>query len=75
MKRIGIFGSYAHGEQTPESDLNILVELDRPLGWGFVDLHCYLEELLGVKVHLATLSAAMNKSRLWRIIKEEIIYI
>jgi predicted nucleotidyltransferase len=27
---IGVFGSYVHNEQRPDSDLDLLVELDRP---------------------------------------------
>ena len=38
VREIGIFGSYARNEQGPESDLDILVDLDEPLGWDVVDL-------------------------------------
>ena len=30
VKRIAVFGSFARGEETPESDIDILVELKRP---------------------------------------------
>ena len=40
VKRIAVFGSFARGEETPESDIDILVELKDPekrprlgLGW------------------------------------------
>lgn len=38
VERIGYFGSYARGEQTKDSDIDILVEFRRPLGWAFFDL-------------------------------------
>ena len=50
VEEIALFGSYARGEQTPSSDLDILVTLNAPLGWEFVDLCDHLAELLGTKV-------------------------
>lgn len=54
VKTIGIFGSYARGEETEESDVDILVEFEEPVGLEFVHLADYLEEILGVKVDLLT---------------------
>ena len=51
---LAIFGSYARGEATPVSDVDILVALERPLGWEIVDLRDYLEALLGLPVDLLT---------------------
>ena len=37
---IGIFGSYVRGEQTKESDLDMLVEFDAPVGFfKFIEVH------------------------------------
>jgi len=49
---IGIFGSYARGEAAPASDIDIIVEFDRPIGWELVDLADYLESCLHHKVDL-----------------------
>ena len=49
---IGVFGSYARGEEAPESDIDIIVEFDRPIGWELVDLSDYLEAHLHHKVDL-----------------------
>ncbi len=49
---IGIFGSYALGEASPASDIDIIVEFDRPNGWELVDLADYLESCLHHKVDL-----------------------
>jgi len=56
VKVIGVFGSYVRGEQRPDSDVDILVELERPARIsliGIVELEEYLSDLLGVKVDLA----------------------
>jgi predicted nucleotidyltransferase len=43
--RIGLFGSYARGEQDPGSDIDLLVELEPPMGlFGFVALRDHLAE-------------------------------
>jgi uncharacterized protein len=52
---LGIFGSYVRGEQTIESDLDILVEFDEKPGlFEYIELEDYLSDLLGVKVDLVT---------------------
>ncbi len=53
VSEIGIFGSYVRGEQRKKSDLDILVEFDKPIGLlKFIGLEIYLSEVLGVKVDL-----------------------
>jgi len=49
---IGIFGSYARGEAVASSDIDIIVEFDRPIGWELVDLADLLESRLQHKVDL-----------------------
>lgn len=56
VKRIGVFGSYARGEQRPDSDLDLLIELERPTRitlLDLVDLQEHLSERLQVEVDLA----------------------
>jgi predicted nucleotidyltransferase len=53
---IGIFGSYVRGEQRADSDLDVLIELERPARISLIDLvelELYLSDLLGIKVDLA----------------------
>ena len=58
VKEIGIFGSFVRGEEKDTSDLDILVELERPVGLiKFVGLQNYLSDELGEKVDLVTKSA------------------
>ena len=49
---LDLFGSYAHGEQTPESDVDLLVSFSQPVGFGFIHLAERLETLLGKPVDL-----------------------
>ena len=72
---LGIFGSYARGEETEISDIDILVEIERPIGFKFFELWDYLEELLGVKVDLLTIGAVRQKPLLWESIKEDLLYV
>jgi hypothetical protein len=52
---LGVFGSYVRGEQTNESDLDVLVEFDETPGLlKYIELEYYLSDLLGVKVDLVT---------------------
>ena len=73
VKEIGIFGSYVRGGQQEISDIDILVEFEEPMGWEIVDLHEYLEKVLGVKVDLVTKGAVIRKPLLWQSIKEDLI--
>jgi predicted nucleotidyltransferase len=76
VSKIGVFGSYARGEQCVNSDIDILVEYENPekVGFAFFDLSDRLKHMLKVKkVDLATrdsLRPAMSKN-----ILDEVIYI
>jgi len=76
-KRIGLFGSYAKGLPTKDSNVDIIVEFDRPIGFRFVDFTEYLENLLGKKVDVLT-PAGVQGIRIERIakdIEESIAYV
>ena len=73
VSKIGYFGSYARSEQTPESDLDILVEFSQPVGWSFFTLETYLTEKLGLKIDLVTPNAL--KARMKNQILNQIIYV
>jgi predicted nucleotidyltransferase len=58
VKRIGLFGSYARGQQRPDSDVDLLVDFSRTPGlFRFVHLRDYLAERLGAPVDLVTRAA------------------
>ena len=74
VEEIGIFGSFVRGEEKDTSDLDILVELERPVGLiKFVGLQNYLSDELGEKVDLVTKSAL--KPRIKKNILSEVVYI
>ena len=53
---LGVFGSYVRGEQRRDSDVDILIELERPPRIsliGLVELEHYLSDVLGVNVDIA----------------------
>ena len=75
VQRIAVFGSYARGDATLVSDVDILVELDQPVGWEIVDLHSYLQQITGMKVDLLTKGAVARRPLLWRSIQENLVYV
>jgi len=54
VKKAGIFGSYARGEAKKKSDIDILVQPPKGMGFEFFGLNLELEEKLGKKVDLLT---------------------
>jgi predicted nucleotidyltransferase len=63
VERIGYFGSYARNEQTELSDIDILVDFKKPLGWEFFDLQDFLEKELKVKIDLVSIRALKEQLR------------
>ncbi len=60
VRRIGLFGSFARNEGRSRSDLDFLVELERPTFDNFMNLAFLLEKLFVRKVDLVT-SDSLNK--------------
>lgn len=50
ISRLGVFGSYARGEVTENSDIDLAVEFDGPMGLNFVAMANEIEDLFGTKV-------------------------
>jgi len=57
VEKIGVFGSFADDTFTEESDIDILVELSKPIGWKFFTLELFLEKEFGRKIDLVTKNA------------------
>lgn len=74
LKEIGIFGSYVRGEQNEKSDLDVLVELENPIGFvRFFKLENALSQLLGVQVEIVTKKAL--KPQIGKRIMQEVRYV
>ena len=61
VAKMAVYGSFAKGMACKTSDVDILVELTRPLGLEFVQLAFHLEKTLGRKVDLATFDTFWNR--------------
>jgi uncharacterized protein len=71
VKKAGIFGSYARGEEKKDSDIDILIEYPKGIGFGFAGIQLELENKLKKKIDLITykyISPYLKD----RILKEEI---
>ncbi|MEO6709265.1 MAG: nucleotidyltransferase family protein [Planctomycetota bacterium] len=51
-RRLGLFGSFARNEARTDSDVDLLVDLDRHSFDRYMDLKLFLEDLLGRRVDL-----------------------
>ena len=72
VARIGIFGSFARGEERPDSDVDIYVEFSNPTYDNYIELVFYLENLFGRSVELVTTNGVspylvpiINKEVVW----------
>jgi predicted nucleotidyltransferase len=77
VKRIGLFGSYARALSDVESDIDVIVEFERPIGFRFIQFTEYLEGALGRKVDVLT-PAGIQGIRIARVAKdiaESIVYV
>ena len=66
-------GPDARNEAKSNSDLDILVDFNRPIGLDFVLLAEDLEEILKTKVDLVSVNAIQPK--IFKYVKEELIYV
>lgn len=74
LKEVGIFGSYVKGEQKEKSDIDMLIELEKPIGFvRFMRLENALSQLLGVRVEMVTRKAL--KPHIGKRILQEVKYV
>lgn len=67
VREIGLFGSFAFDSANENSDIDLLVEFEKPIGWKFFSLEIYLEQIFDRKIDLVTKSALKKR------IKDEIL--
>lgn len=77
VSRLGLFGSFARETADDTSDVDLIVELSRPIGLKFMDLVDYLESLLGRKVDVLTPAGLRNirVRQVARKIEESILHV
>jgi predicted nucleotidyltransferase len=73
ISSLAVFGSVARGDNTEESDLDILIEFNGQIGGAFIDLANDLEQRLGKKVDLV--SRAAIKPHYFKEIEQDLIYV
>ncbi len=61
VSKLGVFGSYARGEATDSSDIDIAVEITGPMGLNFVTMADEIEALFGIKTDVVPLRAIKPK--------------
>ena len=71
VRKAGIFGSYALGEGKKGSDIDILIEAPKGIGFGFVRIQFELQDALKKKVDLVSYDSIHPKLR-ERILREEV---
>ena len=73
VRRLGLFGSIARGEGTAESDLDILVDLERHTFDAYMGLKFFLEDLFQCRVDLVMENTI--KPRLRHNVLKEVVYV
>jgi len=73
VRSFALFGSYSRGEATGESDIDLLVDFEKPIGFGFIDLATELEQLLNNKVDLVSRKGI--KPSYFSAIEQELLYV
>jgi uncharacterized protein len=67
VREIGLFGSFSDNSQDEDSDIDIIVEFERPIGWKYFSLEIFLEKTFGRKIDMVTKNALKEQ------IKEKIL--
>jgi len=85
VTRLAVFGSVARGEADLSSDVDLVVDFERlrrtvgerPIGLRFMELFAYLEECLGRRVDVLTLTGVQHirNPDVSRSILESLVYV
>jgi predicted nucleotidyltransferase len=73
VRRIALFGSFARGDQSGDSDIDILVDVDPSIGLDFIVLADRIEQLLGRHVDLVSRRAV--KPHHFAFIEKDLVYV
>ena len=73
VESIAIFGSYARNEQTEESDVDVMIELNGKMGIDFIRMANEIEDYLGIKTDVLTKRSM--KPKFFARIENSLIYV
>ena len=73
LDKIAIFGSYAKNEQTEESDVDVMVELNGFMGVKFLEMADEIEDYLGIKTDVV--KKMYMKPKFFARIENNLIYV
>jgi uncharacterized protein len=73
VQTIGLFGSVVRDDFSAESDIDIIVDFNKPIGIEFIDLANYIEQILKTKIDLVSKKGI--KDKYYKAIEQEIIYV
>lgn len=77
VSRVGLFGSFSRDAYDEASDVDLVIEFERPIGFQFMALADYLETILGKDVDILT-PTAISKIRVADVadqIEDSLIYV
>ena len=77
VKKMALFGSVVNGKYTKHSDVDMVIEFEKPIGLSFIDLAEYLETKLGRKTDILT-SDGLKSIRIKKVaqnIKRSLLYV
>jgi|SRR3972149_1548810 len=72
VTKIGLFGSYARGDMNRGSDIDIVVELEKPDLFHLIGIKQFFQESLGHRVDVVRLRERMNLSLRLRIQRDAV---
>lgn len=77
VQRLGLFGSYARGEQHGASDVDLIAEFAQPVGIRFVEFVEHMERLLGRRADVLTPTGVIGirNPKIAKTIESSIIYV
>lgn len=73
LKSMALFGSYSRGEETSESDIDVMVELSTPDARAFINLSYELAEIIKQKIDLVSRNGM--KERYMKAIEKDLLYV
>jgi len=73
LKSIGIFGSFNRDDFKDDSDIDILIDYEQPIGIEFIDLAEELEKILNLKVDLVSKNGI--KPKYLEEIQKDLVYV